>query len=197
MSRLLKPIAATLVALVLSACAGPAVNWQLNDISGHLPDLSFQLTSDRGSTVTAADFRGKVNLLYFGYTHCPDVCPLTLTHLHVVLQRLGVEADGAHVLFVSVDPARDTPSLLHQYVAAFDPRVTGLTGTQAQIAALAKRYRVAFNRDAANPDGSYDVSHSSGIYVFDREGRARLLATSADSIDAIVHDLRILLAASS
>jgi protein SCO1/2 len=196
MSRLLKPLSALLVALVLAACSGPAVNWQLNDIAGHLPDLSFQLTSDRGSTVTAADFRGKVNLLYFGYTHCPDVCPLTLTHLHVVLQRLGAEADGVHVLFVSVDPARDTPSLLHQYVTAFDPRVTGLTGTQAQITALAKRYRVAFNRDAAQADGSYDVSHSSGIYVFDRDGRARLLATSADSIDAIVHDLHLLLAAS-
>jgi protein SCO1/2 len=193
MSRFFKQFGAAWVALALAACAGPVTHWQLDDVSGHLPNLAFQLTSDRGNTVTAADFRNKVVLLYFGYTHCPDVCPLTLTHLHVVLQRLGAEADAVQVLFVSVDPARDTPTLLHQYVAAFDPRVTGLTGAPIQIESLAKRYRVAFNREAARPDGSYDVSHSSGIYIFDRNGRAHLLATSADSVDAIVHDLRALL----
>jgi protein SCO1/2 len=195
MSRFLKPAGAALVALVLAACGGSAVHWQLDDVTGHLPNLSFQLTSDRGSTVSAADFQNKITLLYFGYTHCPDVCPLTLTHLHVVLQRLGAEADSVRVLFVSVDPARDTPALLHQYVTAFDKHVTGLTGTPAQIEALAKRYRVAFNRETAKPDGGYDVSHSSGVYIFDRTGRARLLATSADSVDAIVHDLHALLGA--
>lgn len=179
--------------LALSACSGAKPEWQLSDVRGHLPDLEFNLTDDTGKLVDASHFAGKINLLYFGYTHCPDVCPLTLTHLHVVLQRLGAQADRVHVLFISVDPARDTPALLHQYVNAFDPRVTGLTGTPAQIAAIAKRSRAAFNRDSAKPDGSYDVSHSSGIYVFDPSGHARLLATSADSIDEIVHDLHILL----
>jgi protein SCO1/2 len=183
-----------LAAALLSACAGSAPDFRLNDVSGHLPDLQFELTSDSGSAVTAADFRGKVALLYFGYTHCPDVCPLTLTHLHVVLQRLGADAARTRVLFVSVDPARDTPALLHQYVSAFDAHVTGLTGTPAQIEALAKRYRVAFNREAGKDDGDYDVSHSSGIYIFDAAGHARLLATSADPVDAIVHDLQALLA---
>lgn len=195
MSRFLKPLGAMLVALVIAACGGPTVHWQLDDIAGHLPNLAFDLTSDSGKAVTAVDFKNKITLLYFGYTHCPDVCPLTLTHLHVVLQRLGAAADGVRVLFVSVDPARDTPALLHLYVSAFDKHVTGLTGTPAQIEALAKRYRVAFNRESAKPDGSYDVSHSSGIYIFDRDGRARLLATSADSAGAIVHDLRALLGA--
>jgi protein SCO1 len=178
--------------LALAACASPHPTWQLDDVAGHLPDLAFQLTSDDGNKVTEKDFAGKVDLLYFGYTHCPDVCPLTLAHLHVALQRLGDAADEVHVLFVSVDPARDTPEALHEYVGAFDPRITGLTGTPQQIEALAKRYRAAFNRETAKGDGSYDVSHSSGIYVFDRTGKARLLATSATSVDAIAHDLGIL-----
>ncbi|MGH8040827.1 MAG: SCO family protein [Rudaea sp.] len=179
--------------LSLTGCSHSNAQWQLANVSGHLPDLQFSLTDDNGKAVTAADFAGKINLLYFGYTHCPDVCPLTLTHLHMVMQHLGAQATGVHVLFVSVDPARDTPTLLHQYVNAFDPRLTGLSGTPDQIQALAKRYRVAFNREAVKPDGSYDVSHSSGIYIFDASGRARLLATSADSVDTIVHDLRLLL----
>ena len=170
---------ACFLALFISACSSSKGRWQLDNVEGHLPNLEFQLTSDSGKPASAADFKGKIDLLYFGYTHCPDVCPLTLTHLHVVLQRLGAEADRVHVLFVSVDPARDTPEALHAYVNAFDSRVTGLTGTPAQIEALAKRYRAAFNSEPANPHGSYDVSHSSGIYVFDRNGHARLLATSA------------------
>lgn len=193
MSRFFSLIFAAALTLALSACGGAKPEWQLSDVRGHLPDLQFNLIDDNGKPVDASHFAGKINLMYFGYTHCPDVCPLTLTHLHVVLQRLGAQADQVHVLFVSVDPARDTPALLHQYVTAFDPRVTGLTGTPAQIAAIAKRYRAAFNRDAVKSDGSYDVSHSSGIYVFDGDGHARLIATSADSIDEIVHDLHILL----
>lgn len=196
MSRFVSLIFAVFLTLALSACGGAKPEWQLSDVRGHLPDLQFNLTDDNGKPVDASQFAGKINLMYFGYTHCPDVCPLTLTHLHVVLQRLGAQADQVHVLFVSVDPARDTPALLHQYVNAFDPRVTGLTGTPAQIAAIAKRYRAAFNRDSVKPDGSYEVSHSSGVYVFDTKGRARLLATSADGIDEMVHDLRILLEAS-
>jgi len=193
MPRPFRFIIASFVAALLAACSSPKPQWELNNVSGHLPDLSFQLTADSGKPVTAGDFKGKVNLLYFGYTHCPDVCPLTLTHLHIVMQHLGKLADRVHVLFVSVDPARDTPAVLHKYVTAFDSHVTGLTGTPDQIEQLAKRYRVAYNKEAVKPDGSYDVSHSSGIYIFDPNGRARLLATSADSIDAISHDLKLLL----
>jgi len=131
--------------------------------------------------------------MYFGYTHCPDVCPLTLVHLHQVMQKLGAAADQVRILFVSVDPARDTPQVLHQYVTAFDPHIVGLTGAPAQIAAMAKRYRAAFNADAKQPDGGYEVSHSSGIYIFDGQGHAQLLGTSADPPDAIVHDLDILI----
>jgi protein SCO1/2 len=194
----LLPACLTALAIIISVgCSQQYPAWQLADVRGHLPDLQFALTADDGKPVTAADFAGKTKLLYFGYTHCPDVCPLTLAHLHVALQRLGAQADEVRVLFVSVDPVRDTPALLHQYVIAFDKHITGLTGTLEQIQALAKRYRAAFTRETAKADGGYDVSHSSGIYIFDRNNHARLLATSADSVDAIVHDLRSLLASSS
>jgi protein SCO1/2 len=179
-------------AVLLAACASHP-NWQLDDVSGHLPDLKFQLTNDLGKPVTAATYRGKVVVLYFGYTHCPDVCPLTLVHLHTVLQKLGKDAGDVRVLFVTVDPARDTVPVLHQYVTAFDPRIVGLTGTQDEIAKLAKRYRAYFQRETPKKSSAdYEVTHSSAIYVFDREGRARLLATPGTTNDAIFHDLKIL-----
>lgn len=180
-----------LAVLLLGACAAHP-QWQLDDVQGHLPDLKFQLTNDLGQPVTAADYRGKVVLLYFGYTHCPDVCPLTLVHLHTVLQKMGKAADDVRVLFVTVDPARDTPAVLHQYVTAFDPRVVGLTGTQDAIGQLAKRYRAFYKPETPKGDGDYDVTHSSAIYVFDRAGRAQVLATPGSSNDAIQHDLEIL-----
>ena len=178
--------------ILLAACAAQPA-WQLNDVQGHLPDLKFKMTNDLGQPVTAANYRGKIVLLYFGYTHCPDVCPLTLVHLHTVLQKLGKAADGVRVLFVTVDPARDTVPVLHQYVTAFDPRIVGLTGNPNDIAQLAKRYRAYYKPEAPKINaGDYEVTHSSAIYIFDRDGHARLLATPGDSNDAILHDLTIL-----
>ena len=141
--------------------------FRLTDVSGHMPELDFKLTDDHGNPVTGADYRGKVVVLYFGYTHCPDVCPLTMAQLHVVMQRLGPIADKARILFVSVDPTRDTPPVMHAYVNAFDPRAVGLTGDPRDIEALSKRYRSAYTRDPDGKDGNYEVSHSSAIYVFD------------------------------
>ena len=132
-------------------------------------------------------------MLFFGYTHCPDVCPLTLAQLHMVMQRLGPLADGARILFVSVDPARDTPAIMRAYVRAFDPRAVGLTGSARAVEALSKRYRSAFTRGPDQANEKYEVSHSSAIYVFDRDGHARLLATPAASQDDLVHDLHLLL----
>lgn len=186
------------IASLLGACHQEEQQpWQLTDIAGHMPDLSFRLTDDQGKTVTASDYRGKVTLLYFGYTHCPDVCPLTLAQLHVVMQKLGKLADGVSILFVSVDPTRDTPAVLHDYVHAFDPRAVGLTGSPADIEVLSKRYRAAFSREPGKTDGNYDVSHSSGIYIFDGNGKARLLATPTDAQDKLVHDLQLLLSPGS
>lgn len=186
------------VAIPLLAGCAAHPQWQLDDMQGHLPDLKFSMTNDLGQPVTAASYRGKVVLLYFGYTHCPDVCPLTLVHLHTLLQKMGKAADDVRVLFVTVDPARDTVSVLHQYVTAFDPRIVGLTGTQDAIAQLAKRYRAFYQSEAPRAKmGDYEVTHSSAIYVFDQQGRARLLATPGSSNDEILHDLDILVGQSS
>lgn len=192
--RLLWPLL-LVVAVLLAAChRDDGLTWRLTNISGHMPDLAFQLTDDNGRAVTAADYRGKVVLLYFGYTHCPDVCPLTLAQLHAVLERVGPTANDARILFVSVDPARDTPAIMHAYVNAFDKRAVGLTGTPRATEALSKRYRSAFTREPDQSAGQYEVSHSSAIYLFDRQGRARLLATPAATQDDLVHDIHLLLA---
>ncbi|WP_049623522.1 SCO family protein [Frateuria defendens] len=193
-ARLLSVALLLALALLLAACQREAAPWRLIDIGGHMPDLDFALTDDQGKAATGADYRGKVVLLYFGYTHCPDVCPLTLAQLHVTMQRLGPLADGARILFVSVDPARDTPPVMHAYVSAFDPRAVGLTGTPRAIEALSKRYRSAFTREPDQGEGRYEVSHSSAIYVFDRAGKARLIATPSTPQDDLVHDLHLLLA---
>ncbi|WHZ10006.1 MAG: SCO family protein [Burkholderiaceae bacterium] len=179
--------------LLLVGCSSRPQHWLLTDVSGHLPDLKFSLTSDQGHPVTDEDYRGDVVMLYFGYTHCPDVCPITMARLAAVMQHLGKGADQVRILFVSVDPARDTPALLHAYVTAFDPHAVGLTGTDGMIATVARRYRVAYEPEKPNADGSYDVTHSSAVYIFDKDGRAHLLATPTDSIDAITHDVRQLL----
>lgn len=192
--RAFLPALLLVVGVLLAGCQhDEPLPFRLTNISGHMPDLDFKLTDDHGKAVTGADYRGKVVLLYFGYTHCPDVCPLTLAQLHVVMQRLGPLADGARILFVSVDPARDTPAVMHAYVNAFDPRAVGLTGDARAIEALSKRYRSAFTREPGSADGSYEVSHSSAIYVFDRDGKARVLATPSGSRDDLVHDLHLLL----
>ena len=191
----LASLLALLVAgLLLSACQRSApLPLRLTNITGHMPDLDFNLVNDQGKVVTGADYRGKVVLLYFGYTHCPDVCPLTLAQLHVDMQKLGPLADGARILFVSVDPARDTPEVLHKYVNAFDKRAVGLSGSARAVEALSKRYRSAFTRGPDVAGGNYEVSHSSAIYIFDRQGHARVLATPSASQDDILHDLHLLL----
>lgn len=183
-------------AMLLGGCSSrhADMTWKLNtSVRGHLPDLQFTLTDGTGRTVTARDFHGKVAILYFGYTHCPDVCPLTMTHLHMVMQKLGPLARDARILFVTVDPARDTPEVLHHYVKAFDKHAVGLTGTEQQIRDMAKRYRVAFNRGPSNDHGGYEVNHSAVLFIFNGKGQASLLATPTDTPAAIAHDVRQLI----
>lgn len=193
-TRLAALFALLVAGVLLAGCHGAApLPFRLTDLTGHMPQLEFNLTSDENRPVSAADYRGKVVLLFFGYTHCPDVCPLTMAQLHVVMQKLGAQADGARILFVSVDPTRDTPAVLHGYVNAFDKHAIGLTGTPRAVEALVKRYRSAFTREPSGKDGNYEVSHSSAIYVFDRDGNPRVLYTPADKQEDLVHDLQLLL----
>lgn len=185
-------MAALTFASLTAACSERGAPWQLTNVTGHLPDLQFSLTADDGKPVDASAFKGQTALVYFGYTHCPDVCPETMARLMQVLSKLG-QKDAGHVriLFISVDPARDTPQALHDYVGAFDAQhARGLTGTDRQIESLARRYRVAYQMEKRDPKGNYEVTHSSAVYIFDAQGRARLLATDHDSPDAVAHDLR-------
>jgi protein SCO1 len=195
-------VAALAVALglagALAGCSHKEAPWQLTDVSGHLPDLEFSLTSDNGKPVTAGTYKGRSSLVYFGYTHCPDVCPETMARLMQVLGKLGPDAQQVRILFITVDPARDTPRALRDYVGAFDAQhAQGLTGSDRQIEELARRYRVAYQMEKRDPNGNYEVTHSSAVYIFDAQGHARLLATDRDSPDAIAKDLRRIIEARS
>jgi protein SCO1/2 len=159
----------------LSACNRDE-GWHATDVTGISPDLKFTMTrAEDGKEITAADYRGKVTLLYFGYTFCPDICPTTLANVAEILKGLGSEANKVRVLFVTVDPGRDTPKVLNLYTDAFAPQMDGLVGTADELAALARRYRIAYSVKPDDNPSRYEVSHSPAIYVFGREGKARLL----------------------
>ncbi len=183
---------ALLAASILAGCSG-SKKWDTTNITGVMPNLKFTLTDENGTTVHADNWRGKVKLLYFGYTHCPDICPLTLADIARALRSLGKQADQVRVLFVSVDPKRDTPAVLKTYAHAFGPQFVGLTGTQDQLLALTARYRVSYSYDNPDVDGNYTVNHGAAIYVFDKTGRVRLLMSRSDKSAAIAHDLKQLL----
>jgi protein SCO1/2 len=182
-----------LCAALLAGCSSKPPQWDLTNVQGHLPDLEFSLQTDTGHAVTERDYRGKIVLLYFGYTHCPDVCPMTMARLAAAMRELRRAAGDVRILFVSVDPARDKPALLHSYVNAFDPHAVGLLGKSDAIEAMAKRYRVAFEPVQPGVKGNYEVTHSPAVYIFDKSGHARLLAAPNDSVESIVHDIRQLL----
>lgn len=174
-------LCAGVLALAVAGCDKPR-SWHETDITGAMPSLNFTMTrADDGKTVTADDYRGKVVLLYFGYTFCPDVCPATLNNIGQILDRLGTDVAKVRVLFVTVDPNRDTLPVLKDYVDAFAPQVDGLRGGPGQLAALAKRYRVSYTVRPKTDEHDYEVSHGSAVYVFDATGKVRLLMSSLAS----------------
>jgi protein SCO1/2 len=196
--RHLLSLAAAALVLPAAGC-DRKTRFHETDISGGLPRLAFSMTDAMtGAPVTAADFRGKVTLVYFGYTLCPDFCPTTLTNLAAALRLLGKQADQVRILFVTVDPNRDSLPLLKRYVALFAPEIVGLRGTPDELAALARRYRVAYSVTPAQDGHPYQVTHSAIVYVFDQDGNARLLvssmATQKPDIDGTAQDLRTLIA---
>jgi protein SCO1/2 len=183
-------IAAAFIFL-LAACGQKQSDGAATDVTGALPALDLHMIrANDGRAVTGGDYRGKVAILYFGYTHCPDICPTTLSNLSEVLQRLGPKADGVRVLFVTVDPNRDTAAVMKTYVASFAPQIDGLVGTPDEITALTRRYRVAFKVDPGPP---YEVMHSNAVFFFDKTGRARLAAMDVSKTDEIAGDLQRLL----
>ena len=185
--RFLPLVRTFLCALVLAACSRPG--FHMTDISGAMPRLDFhmQRASD-GRAVTGADYRGKVVALYFGYTHCPDICPTTLANLSDMLTR--VKSPDVQVLFVTVDPDRDTLPVLKKYAAAFSSQIEGLRGSADQLAVLARRYRVAYSVTKGPP---YTVNHSNAVFFFDRDGQARLVTTDTTNTKNMAADVKQLL----
>ena len=194
--RLARAAAGMLLALAaLTGCTPPQAPFALQNVTGLLPALSFNLMNQDGRQVSAEDFRGKVVLLYFGYTNCPDVCPTTLAVLERAVESLGPGAAQVRVLFVSVDPARDTVAVLKRYVSAFGPYVLGLRGDDTALDNLMRRYRVTYHREPLDAHGDYAVDHSSAVFIFDRQGHARLLAEETSGPKVIATDLKRLIAA--
>jgi protein SCO1/2 len=181
---------------LLAACAGRDPSYALKNVTGLVSPLEFQLTNQDGQPVTAADYRHDIVLLYFGYTACPDECPTTLATLANALRTLGARSSRVRVLFVSVDPRRDTTEVLKRYVSNFGPEFVGLRGDQAELVDLSKRYRIAYHYEKPDKDGNYEVDHSSAIFVFDGTGRARLLGQSDNTAQQVAADLNRLLASS-
>lgn len=194
---LISACTAALLACALPACspaspAKPGVAFQGKDVSGTRDIQDFTLTDHHGQPRKLSEFRGKPVVIYFGYTHCPDVCPTTLAELAQSLRELGAQADQVQVLFITIDPARDTQALLQGYAPAFDPRFIGLTGTPGQIARVAGQFRILYRRqDVAN--GDYTMDHSAGTYLLDRDGVVRVEVAYGSGAATFTHDLRLLL----
>lgn len=193
-TRRIAALALLLVAALLSGCGGRGTKpeFKLTDITGADFGRELSLTDHNGKPRTLADFRGKVVVIFFGFTHCPDACPTTLAELAQVAKELGDEARKMQVLFVTVDPERDTPEVLKRYVPSFDPGFLGLYGDAEATARAAKEFKIYYQKQPL-PDGGYSVDHSAGTYILDPQGRLRLFARYGAGAPALLHDIRLLL----
>jgi protein SCO1/2 len=185
------------LALALSACgersAGPAPAFKSTDISAVEWGRDFHLLDHHGNSRSIADFKGKVVLLFFGYTHCPDLCPTTIADMARAVASMG--PDGARVqgLFATVDPQRDTQQVLAKYVTAFHPSFLGLYGDEATTAALAREFKFFHGTEPGHSHDNYSVTHGGSIYVYDPQGRLRLLMGPGWTVDTMLADVRLLL----
>jgi protein SCO1 len=183
-----------LAAALLAGCDSKPAFTNL-DITGNTQFGSdFSLPDTSGKTRTLGDFKGKAVVLFFGYTHCPDVCPTTLAELSQALQKLGDDGKRVQVLMVTVDPARDTAPLLGEYVSAFSPTFIGLRPADtAELVKITKDFRVYYAQVPGKTAGDYTMDHTAASYVFDPQGRLRLFARDGQGVDTWVHDLKLLL----
>lgn len=177
--------------------AGPGDKLQFKgvDITGADYGRVLSLPDQDGKLRTLADFKGKVTVVFFGYTQCPDVCPTTMAELAQVKKSLGADGERVQGVFVSVDPERDTPELLKAYMANFDPGFVALRGTPEQTAAAAKEFKVFYAKVPGKTEGNYTVDHTAGSYIFDQAGRLRLFVRYGTGAEALTADLKTLLSA--
>jgi protein SCO1/2 len=188
--------ACLLISLFLATgCGQPDTRptFKLTDLTGAGFGKELNLLDHNGKPRTLADFRGKVVVIFFGFAQCPDVCPTTLAELAAVTKELGRDAERMQVLFVTVDPERDSPEVLRQYLPSFDPRFLGLYGDAEATARAAKEFRIFYQKQAQKDSKAYSVDHSAGTYILDREGRLRLYARYGAGAQLLLHDIRILL----
>jgi protein SCO1 len=179
--------------LSLAACSEKKPSFNAVDITGADYARGFSLTDADGKLRTLADFKGKVVVLFFGYAQCPDVCPTTMSEMAQVKQQLGADGDKLQVLFVTVDPERDTPAVMKAYMGAFDPAFVALIPTPEQLPALAKDFKAYYKKVEGKTPTSYSMDHSAASFVYDPEGRLRLYARYGAGVPAMVSDLKALL----
>lgn len=178
--------------LWLTGCSDQPAAFRGSDISGTKLGQQWKLTDMNGQARDQSSFAGKVQLVFFGFAQCPDICPTSLSELSEVMKLLGPDADRVQVLLVTVDPERDTPEILRKYLSAFDPRFLGLTGTPEQVRLAASSFK-AFYSKVSRPGGDYTMDHSASFYLLDRKGEARVLLSNNAGAAAIAHDIKALL----
>lgn len=185
------------LSLVLSACSDgasdPPPQFKSTDITSVDWGRDFRLTDHNGNPRSLADFKGKVVMLFFGFTHCPDMCPMALSEMALAVKQLGKDGDRVQGLFITLDPRRDTREVLAQYAPAFNPSFLGLYADEATTAGTAKEFKVFYSPQMADAQGNYTVDHTAAIYVFDAHGRLRLFMGAGRTVDAMAHDIRLLL----
>lgn len=190
----LRSFCIALLCLLVAAC-GQKPEFKNIDITGSKAfGNDFSLVDPDGKVRTLADFKGKVVVMFFGYTQCPDICPTTLTEMQQVMSLLGPQSDKVQVLFVTVDPERDTAAILKQYVPSFDPRFLGLRpADEVALEKVAKDFKIYYKKVPGSNSGSYTMDHTAGSYAFDPEGRLRLYIKHAQGPETLAHDLKELL----
>jgi protein SCO1/2 len=186
-----------LLAALLAACNPEAPKFRSTDITGADFGKVLELKGHDGKPRSLGDFRGKLVVLFFGYTHCPDICPTTLADAAAALKTMGADAARVQVLFVTVDPERDTPEVLAKYVPAFDPAFLGLWGDEAATQRAAKEFKIFYEKRAGGAAGAYTIDHSAQSYILDAQGRLRLVIRHDRIAQDLAADLRQLLHGSS
>lgn len=189
--------AAGLFGLYLSGCTESKPTFNAVDLTGAEYARDFKLTDMNGQVRTLGDFKGKVVVVFFGYAQCPDVCPTTMTEMAQVKQKLGKDGDKLQVVFITVDPERDTPEIMKAYMGAFDPAFVALIPTPEQLAAVAKDFKVYYKKVDGKTPTSYSMDHSAAQYIYDPQGRLRLYARYGAGVDLMVADIKALLASSA
>lgn len=179
--------------LLLGACSGDSPRFSSIDLTGADYAKDFELTDHNGQARSLKDFKGKIVVMFFGYTQCPDVCPTTMTELAAVKKILGPDGDKLQALFVTVDPARDTPEVLKAYMTNFDPSFLALYAPADKLVAVAKDYKVYYKKVEGKTPTSYTMDHSAGTYVYDADGRLRLYSRYGSGAGALASDIKLLL----